>query len=275
MEITTLLDLVKNYYSYTIIFIGAFLSFRHRAILAHFIWRRVFKISTEFSNPELQQPVNDQLDVEKYRIIFPKLKLKNIYQALALTKWCNENKIGYEQASQFNENIVYSECATEKIIFNHPKNPKLDVFWLKSLGICLYLLIGLICFLPLISGIGDYIFLTGKSSEKYFWLEKSQKANSAFSDNKWTIESNCDPEKNNTKLTQEEYSDICKLIQSKEKLEEHFKDSRWKSFIFFSIFFPIFLFLFAINIRGVKHVEDRNEFSKHLLEKYNARNKEN
>lgn len=266
MEPIKIYEILREYSSY-IIYLGLLVFlFRSKAILFHLIWERLLNKSFEISDNKLSEVVKDQLDLERMRMLFPKFKLQNLYQAKALQNWCNKHKVGYEQTSIFEEQISYDEFSEEKIEFKMPSFIKVDVAFMSAILIILYLTFVSALFIPFISGWNGSILLKGKTSHAYFWINKDKTAESAFFWNKeWNIiGKECSIKPAEASLTDKEYSTICQIVNSEENLKTYFTNSKRESLTAMLIILPALSLLMYSSVRSVKKIILLKSFNKHI-----------
>jgi len=232
MELNNIYEVISQYSSLVAPAVVIILFFTRRALFLNVIWQNLFKKDYEFNDDALGAAAKQQIDVEKFRLLFPKLKVRSIYHAKAIITWCNHYKIGYEEAATQADHLHYNEHKTPKISLTLPKSLNLYQSMNMSMIAALGLFLCFILFIPSLSGWSDKILVKGKYSSTFLWIKNDASLASTFmADKQWEIKADECKDTAKGRMDQKERAALCDLVSSDDKMRSFFDKSRRESLI--------------------------------------------
>lgn len=255
MELNNIYEVISQYSSFAVPVVLIIIFFTNRALFLNLIWQKLFKKDYELNDETLGAAVKEQIDLERFRLIFPKLKVRSSYHAKAIIAWCKDYKIGYEEATAQASHLHYNENNDPKISLELPIGLGIDQTMNAAMMISLGIVLCVILFVPSLSGWSDKILVKGKYSDTILWIKNDARLTSTFmADKQWEITANDCKDTTNTKgkMNQKERTALCELVLSEDKMKKFFDKSKRESLatsivLFIIVIIPWIVFIKSFN----------------------------
>jgi hypothetical protein len=219
------------------------------AIYVRFIVHKVLGVAYDSDRPEFKRVMNDQLELDILRAMYPRFKFYSYSHAMDVVAWCQLFNLGMDDVQRISSRLRYDPETLEKISVylpgaNADKWASLCVSILS--GFCLALSIWLVG----VSGMFGKALVITKESEALLWMDNDgefQRKNSFWRVGGWMMnkKSCLDENVKFTEITAKEKASLCEWISDNDasvEMSKIYKKSMIAAFVIFIIFGPWFWF---------------------------------
>lgn len=266
METSEIFSIIKNFSIYLIPAILMVLLFKKRSLIIHILWAKIFNTDFSLEDTDLKEAASNQLDIEKFQILFPNFKLFSIQQAKDLINWCKNYSVDMHEAHQHVECFGYTRIPERKILFSSPRHLKMEKNGNYIFAFLFFILTSASLAIPHISGLNGSVLVTGKHSGKLMWINKEKTLTGMLSTWK-TTGSTCLPESpQSSEIAAEEHKALCNLIKDEAALEKYIENARKEGLLLFFIIFPMTLLLFYYCLSEANKKKKTESFVKYVAD---------